>query len=362
MLRVAFDTTYLKIGRGGVARYIICLLEALREESFPNLDLREISYPFDNQEFRQPQRMLKTFGREFLWQPVVAPRLLQKLGSTILHAPYTGCIRTPPGVRKIITVHDLAYLMTPERFRRWTRLRIPLELQSCREADHVICPSQATADDAMRHLEIPANRITVIHHGSHFTADSEERAPSRAIPSEYFLFVSSLESGKNLKLLNETYRTAENAGRPLPPLLIAGKRVEGVADEGAPPKNWIYLGRVSDEELVWLYRRAIALVYPSIFEGFGFPILEAMALGTAVVCSPVSCLPEVGGDVPFYAPLTTDGYLAAFRRVLENGGKREERISAGLDRAKQFNWKRCARETAAVYEAVGRQSARRPHK
>lgn len=355
---VAIDTSYFQIGKGGVARYIECLLAAIRKIAPSDIAVQTISFPLQNHEFRQPQRMLKTLAREVVWQPILAPLEMRRMGIELLHATSTACVRAPQGVPVIATLHDLAYLLTPERFRRWTRLRIPIELAAYRRADYLICPSQATANDAIRYLGVPARRIHVIHHGSTFDGSSLERAPGEAIPERFFLFVSSIESGKNLRLLNEVYHQAEARGRSLPPLLIVGRRVEGVAHEGKAPASWRYLGRLDDPELVWLYRRALALVYPSKFEGFGFPVLEAMALGTAVICSPVSSLPEVGGDVPIYADQTPESYGAALEHLLDSPAERADRIRAGRTRANAFSWYHCAGQTLDLYRSIAMKTAR----
>src|SRR5205823_6706332 len=117
------------------------------------------------------------------------------------------------------------------------------------------------------------------------------------------------EPGKNLALLKETYLLAAAKGIDLPPLLIIGARWEGVAREGRPPKNWHYLGHQSDEVLAWFYDHALALLFPSKYEGFGFPVLEAMSRGCPVVCSKVASIPEVGGDAAWYAGMDATSYL-----------------------------------------------------
>ena len=106
------------------------------------------------------------------------------------------------------------------------------------------------------------------------------------------------------------------------------------------------------EVLVYLYRRALALVFPSSYEGFGFPLVEAMALGCPVICSPVASLPEVGGDAPIYAAPTAEAYLVEMRALTREPQRREEHVTRGRERARSFSWRRCAEETAAVYRSV----------
>jgi glycosyltransferase involved in cell wall biosynthesis len=153
-------------------------------------------------------------------------------------------------------------------------------------------------------------------------------------------------------LLRETYQLARSSGRALPPLVIVGARWAGVADEGPPPADWHYLGRQPDEALVYLYRRARALLFPSKYEGFGLPVAEAQTQGCPVICSRIASIPEVAGSAAVYSELTAAGYLEAMSRLVGETGLREELIRLGRIQAANFSWSRCAQETAAVYEAA----------
>src|SRR5215475_13738832 len=143
---------------------------------------------------------------------------------------------------------------------------------------------------------------------------------------------------------------------PLPPLLIVGARWAGVGTEGSPPPGWQYLGRLPDAELVYLYRRALALVFPSKYEGFGLPVVEAMMLGCPVICSPVASLPEVGGNAALFTDLKPEDYLKAMRQVSREVSLRNELIEKGLAQAANFSWNKCAREMLEVYRATLRVS------
>jgi len=153
-------------------------------------------------------------------------------------------------------------------------------------------------------------------------------------------------------LLKAVYLLARESGRPLPPLLIAGARWAGVESEGPPPREWVYLGRIHDRELAGLYRRATALVFPSKYEGFGLPVLEAMSLGCPVICSRTASLPEVGGDAACFCTLDAPDFLDAMQRVLAGCPLRETMKAEGLIQARKFSWRRCAEETAAVYASL----------
>jgi glycosyltransferase involved in cell wall biosynthesis len=145
---------------------------------------------------------------------------------------------------------------------------------------------------------------------------------------------------------------AADQGKPLPPLLIVGVRWAGVATEGKPPPDWHYLGRQPDAVLVYLYRRALALAFPSNYEGFGLPVVEAMALGCPVLCSPMASLPEVGAEAVLWANLDPSEYLDSLRRLAANDDLRAHLSRAGQKQAAQFTWERCASGVLRVYETV----------
>lgn len=355
MIRIGLDTSALYVTRAGTARYIHGLIKGLQQVASSELEVFPFAWEVDNFDYRQPQRALKTFYREMVWGPFYAPRLLNRRQAQLLHSPALPLVRPPRGIKEVVTLHDLALLSHPERFRRWHRISAQRALEKLDRADRIICISRFTADEAMSLLRLPAAKLVVIHNGCDFHADEAvpaEAKPAFPVPNEYFLFVGSLEPGKNLALLKEVYALAGAEGRALPPLLIVGARWEGVGNEGAPSKDWHYLGRQSDEVLVYLYRRALALAFPSKYEGFGLPVAEAMALGCPVICSPVASLPEVGGEAAYFSPLTAVGYLGAMRRVGGDAGLRSDLIRKGLVQAAKFSWKKCAQEVIATYRSV----------
>ena len=364
-LVAAVETSGLYTTKAGVARYIRGLLRGLAALDRPGLRVEEVAWPVENFGYAQPARAIKTAWRELVWAPLLAPRQVSAAGAGVLHGTCDVLAEPPGGVAHVATLHDLAFLRHPERFRRWQRTTGVRRLRRLAGCDRVIAISRFTADEGIALLGLPASRIEVVHNGFDFDPDAPERPPQPAersgdppgdFPAEFFLFVGSLEPGKNLSLLREAYLAAESQGRPLPPLAIVGARWEGVAREAAAPAGWRYLGRQDDAVLAWLYRRALALLFPSKYEGFGLPLLEAMALGCPVVCSPVASLPEVAGDAARYADPSPDAYLAAARDLSGAGSaaRRADLVAAGHERVGHFGWDKCARETADVYEAAAR--------
>lgn len=357
MIRVALDTSALFVTQAGVARYIRGLLSGLAEMARPSIAIQQFAWERENFGFRQPQRSLKTVYRDIVWRCVVAPFQLRRLSPDLFHSPAGGYVRPGRSIRWTMTLHDLAVFRFPERYRPWHRHHSRRWARLALQADRVICISQFTADEAMAVLGIRAAKLEVVYNGCDFHPSAptpQECRPELELPAEYFLFVGSLEPGKNLALLRQVYEVAASRGNSLPPLVIVGARWAGVPGEGRPPLNWHYLGRQPDAVLVYLYRRALALVFPSKYEGFGLPVAEAMALGCPVICAPVSSLPEVGGEAPFYAPLSLEPWLAALAEIAHNGNRRRECIEAGRQQAEKFSWLRCAERTAAVFESTVR--------
>lgn len=350
-MRVTLDTNALYTTQAGVARYVRGLLQGLAEEAGPALACRTLAWEVANLDFRQPARALRTAYRELVWTWAVARPALRRERPDVFHSTIQPLVVPPRGIPQVGTLHDLAILEHPERFRWWHRRASVSRLRRYRRMDRVVCISRFTADAAIRLLGLAPERLVVVHNGTDMAAAGEQ-APDFAVPAEFFLFVGSLEPGKNLALLRETYDLARRSGRELPPLLIVGARWSGVAGEGAPPPNWHYLGRQPDGVLVHLYRRALALAFPSKYEGFGLPVAEAMQLGCPVVCSPVASLPEVAGEAALFVPLSAAGYLDALAMLAGDPALRRELSARGQVQGAKFSWRRCARETIAVYRAA----------
>jgi glycosyltransferase involved in cell wall biosynthesis len=354
MTRVAVDTSGCFVIQAGVARYIRGLLRGFRELQAPALELLELAWKVENFGYAQPRRLIRTVYRDVFWAKWAAPRLLRRSEVDLLHSTVGYYVRPPRGLKNIVTVHDLAFVRHPERFRKWQGWIGRANLRGIASAERLICISRFTADETMELLKIPATKIDVVYNGADFQADENtpEEKPTFDVPGEFFLFVGSLEPGKNLALLRSVYRQAEESGRRLPPLMIVGARWQGVPGEGAPPRDWHYLGRQPDAVLVYLYRRALALAFPSKYEGFGLPVVEAMALGCPVVCGPVASLPEVGGEAVLLAELTVETFGKALRQVSEDGELREEMRQRGAKQAAQFTWRKCAAGTLESYMRV----------
>jgi len=276
------------------------------------------------------------------------------------------------GVRTVLTVHDLIFLLFPQYhlpLNKWFLNRfMPIFV---RRADAIIAVSQCTKDDLIRHYAVPPEKITVIYEGvdARFqpVTDPDALARVRArhgLPERYILYVGTIEPRKNLTTLLEAYaalirnRKSKIGNRKL---VIVGRkgwlykdffrRLRELGLEG----EVIFPGFVPDEDLPALYSAAELFVFPSLYEGFGLPPLEAMACGTPIITSNASSLPEVVGEAGIMVePRDVRGLVEAMERVLTDEGKRREMRGKGLRQAAGFSWERAAQGTLEVYRSVVR--------
>lgn len=268
----------------------------------------------------------------------------------------------PP--RTVVTIHDLGYLAFPEAHTRARRLDLHLStLWSTRTAHHIIAVSQATRNDLIRRYLVPPTKISVIHHGlsAHFhppTSHTEHEtvAARYGIHGPYLLSVGTVQPRKNLVRLIDAYAQVvrDNAG-DTPHLVLAGKRgwltesIERRATEHGIAERVHFTGYVDDADLPALLGGAVAFVFPSLYEGFGFPVLEAMACGTPVLTSTTSSLPEVAGDAALLVdPHNTHAIAGGLVQLITDAALRTTLRERGLARAARFTWERCAQETHHV--------------
>lgn len=264
----------------------------------------------------------------------------------------------------MLTVHDLTSLALPGQNRRgWISHKL-IGRRVCANADRIICISESARQDLLRFHRLPEDRIRVVHNGlsPHFSPPAPEAvAKLRQKLTDgrpFLLFLGVLQPRKNIPALITAYARSREAGLTLP-LVVAGGRGWGdqvifdrVKELGLT-EHVHFTGRIPDEELPLLYGSAEVFVFPSLYEGFGWPPLEAMACGTPVICSNASSLPEVVGDAAVLIdPRDTAGLAHALLRVAGDKSLREQLRSRGLQRAAQFSWKRCADEVWRVYEEI----------
>jgi glycosyltransferase involved in cell wall biosynthesis len=323
---------------------------------------------------RPPEKGLLPRGRQVAWRVMPAPRLWTH-GRLSLEM-----LRRPPDVlfvpahslplyhpeASVATVHDLGYLYFPDEHGAvGRRLRHLANRWSAGRARRTIAVSRATRDDLIRSYGVPAERIGVVYHGHNpaFGPPGDaERLRVRArygLELPYFLFVGTLQPRKNYeRLLRAFDRFAAEAREPHL-LVLAGARgwqadrLERALAATRSSAAVRLLGYVDDADLPGLLGGAVALVLPSLYEGFGLPALEAMACGTPVLASTTSSLPEVVGDAGLLVdPLDVDAIAGALGRLADDPALRAELAARGRARAAAFTWERAARETLAQLRAA----------
>lgn len=288
---------------------------------------------------------------------------IRRLPLDLLHDP-TGSMlfARRPNCRSVLTIHDLSSLTMPEVNRRgWLAHRL-FGRRACRHADRIIAISEHTKRDLLHHHRVSEEKIRVVPNGlsARFqppTAGDVARVRERWTGGRPFLlFVGVLQPRKNVPALLRAYAAAREQGLAWPLVVAGGKGwgyepIFAFVEELKLHDAVVFTGRVDDAELPALYGAAEIFAFPSLYEGFGWPPLEAMACGTPVICSNASSLPEVVGDAALSVdPRDEPAWTQAMLRLAGDADLRHSLREAGRRRAAQFSWERCARETWAVYQ------------
>ncbi len=251
--------------------------------------------------------------------------------------------------RRVVTVHDLTYKRFPELLQKETLENLDRQMQrEVAVADAIVCVSESTRHDLLRYYDADPQRVFAILSGLGTPAVAE---PFDGLPSRYILFVSTIEPRKNLGTLIDAYERLRDRGAYDGSLVVVGK--VGWKSESLVPRlrgrGIIHLDYVPAPQLATIYERAEAFVFPSIYEGFGFPLLEARARGVPTIAARSSALPEIGGDAALYfEPMDVDALTAQLARVLSDEALREELAAKGRVQAAKFRWERAAAETLEV--------------
>lgn len=363
MAHIGIDARLTHYRVGGISRYITALISALEQRQPPHtFTLVQSRKARGHLSARFPAARVWTPPHHALERAALSLELARHRFD-LLHSP--DFIAPLRGARRhVITVHDLSFIHFPEYITAESRRYYNAQIEaSVRRADHILADSEATKSDLIEILDVPAEAITVHMLGvdERFRplpdAGTEAALRSLGLPDSYFLFVGTLEPRKNLVGLAQAYRELKLDFPDAPELVIAGRPGwhydQLMADLGAVGvgKDLIIREDVADAQLPALYNRAIALITPSFYEGFGLTALEAMACGRTPIVSRVASLPEIVGEVGLQIdPHDISSIAAALARVLTDSQWRERQEQAALRRAAGFRWSETARVALDCYE------------
>jgi glycosyltransferase involved in cell wall biosynthesis len=329
MVRVGLDISPLTLTQAGTARYLTNVLDGL--EADPELDVRRYDWGGDG----KATRVVRDTG----WYRFTLPRAAQRDGVQVLHCP---TMRAPFRTRMplVVTIHDAAVLRYPEAFNRWTRTYSAKSLPKVvRAADAIVVGSAFTRDELVALLGVPEGKIRIIPYGvgAPFTADGP------AAEGAYILAVSTVEPRKNLTRLVEGFQRSGLEGLDL---RVVG--AEGWGEVSVDGDRVQRLTGIDDDELARLYRGAAAVAYVSLYEGFGLPVLEAMACARPVVAPAGPPFTEFAHGVAFEVdPRDPDSIADGLRRAVAAGTQ-----TVGMQRAADYTWERAIQAHADLYREL----------
>lgn len=371
-MRIAIDATSIPAQRVGAGNYIFNLTQSLAELVQPD-ELVVFTKPGDFPPIPNVHVIAThhstRIGR-ILWEQFPLRDQLRDLSIDVLHSPhYTMPLRSK--CASVVTFHDMTFFMFPEMHQFYRKFFFRMMIRrSAQRAKAIIAVSDSTRRDILRLLNTDAGKVFTVHSGvaPHFRPIDDAGALARLrgsyhLPEKFILYVGELERRKNVPALVQAFKSLVDQGLPHA-LVIVG------------PKGWMYnrlcqalasldltarvvfTGYVPEDELPLFYNAADLFAFPSIYEGFGLPVLEAMACGVPVVTSNVSSLPEIVGDAGILVdPRNVSALADAMLRILKDADLRRELSRRGRERAALFSWQRTAQETLAVYSSATRRAA-----
>ncbi len=385
-MKIGLSTSVIQGGRSGVGQYVLALVRALiAAPARPDLtlfvlegDLPLFAFARDAVRVVTVPETYRPAARNIAWHHIELPQLIRQLNLDVLHVPsYRRMLWSRP-CALVSTIHDLAPFHLPEKYD-WKRMlygRVVVR-RLARRQDHIIAVSQATAGDLGTFFKLPKGRVTVIHNGlDHARFTPENRAQARhalaqrtGVAGPFFLYVSRLEHpAKNHARLIEAFNWFKLASRSDWQLVLAGadwhgaEAIHALVRRSPFSTDIITPGFVSDADLPQWYRAADVFVYPSLFEGFGLPLLEAMACGCPVLAATEGALGEVAGNaVEPVDPFSVTDLARQLANLAADQRLRERLRSVGLEQARRFDWNRTAAATLEVYAkaAIATAAARR---
>ncbi len=374
-MKIGFDISAQSLPRSGIGQYQVHLLRALLSIDQDNFyhfyafNLRnrqrfdDIQFPFDNYKLNVipiPQRLITLW-----WMMFSRPSLERVAGECDLYHVSEICIQPARKAKTVAMVHDLTTLLFPEHHVKSNVFLHNQRFKRIKRVDGILTNSQATKADIVKHLDIHPDKIFVTHLGADrrfHQMEKEDVYPilqKYSLTKPYILFVGTLEPRKNVETLIRAFNQLKQVHNIPHELVLVGQKgwlyrsiLEAI--ESSPFKSDIrQVDYVPDSDVPALMNGAEVFAYPSFYEGFGLPVLEAMQCGVPVVTSNISSLPEVGGEACLYIhPESADELSETLYKVIRDKSFQKTLSEKGICRAKQFSWEKCAEKTLKAYQEV----------
>lgn len=372
MIKLAYDyQAFINASHGGIPRYFAEIASRLSRSGSFEVRLFALGYLTSILNDALAKRYVVGFERPKIPRTTKVTHALNSLSFPIwarafapqvVHETYYGPNREAPRQSRIVlSVYDFIFEKFPTRFPDFDVARlIAHKSRAIRRADHLICISENTKADLLERYDLPEERISVIHLGYSLRGEAA-RGRERPIPGwsrrPYILFVGTRAYWKNFEGLVRAYASSEGLKRDFALVCFgynAFTRSERdlFAEVGLDGSQVVQVGG-GDDVLASFYRRAACFVYPSLYEGFGIPLLEAMSFDCPVISSDSSSLPEVAGSAAdYFDPYEVESIRAALVRVLYSSERRDELVALGRERIRHFSWEKCAEQTGRVYRSL----------
>ena len=366
-MRIAFDGTTLRPGRTGVGYYTEHLLHHLAARAGDDELVVISNRPVDTTR-PLPARVGVASSSwrlpRMLWMQTEAPRILRRAHVDVVHFT-NGMVPLASPVPTVVTIHDMSLTLYPRYHpARRVVLNRPLVDLAARRADAIITVSQSAKRDIVRLYSLPPDRVHVVHEAAapafrpvHDSIERERVRRRYSLADRFILYVGTIEPRKNLPKLIEGFARRRKSGDLPHQLVCAGpygwlsRDIEDRIERLQVDEAIRFTGYVPFEDLPVLYSLAEMFVFPSLYEGFGLPVIEAMACGTPVVTGHVAALSEVaGGAVEHVDRLDAESLGEAMVGLARSRERRENLCALGLQRSHCFSWDRAARETLEVYQ------------
>lgn len=348
---------------GGISRYIVEL--AVRLAKVEQLNVKIFASAYINQHLKCCESEMVLGFPTLVIHPKLT-KLIYYINSELAkiyfysqppdivhHTYYTATNLTPKTTKTVITVHDMIQEKLNHLMPKSEQIA-SIKAQAIQKADHIICVSHNTKQDLLENLQIDPQKISVIYHGFSLSFSDSFQPTPITLPTPYILYVGQRSGYKNFERLLRAYATSNQLRQELYLVCFGGESFSKAESELIQALGLLE-GRVqhfsgNDNVLIELYRHATAFVYPSLYEGFGIPLLEAMSFNCPVICSSTSSMPEVAENAAeFFDPHDQENIMFTLERVLGSQEQLANLKKLGQERVKHFSWEKCAKQTQSVY-------------